>query len=364
LLSDHGAQKYCIAEHHAQGKMGDLLNVVAPKSRRMAMQRSHVCASVLLALASIAAAVGQTPKEPQARSVPRHMIVPLSEMSVDGVVSGNPNTPGAPFVIRIQNDTNFIVPPHWHPQDEHIVVAKGTWYLGMGDRFDRSALREMNVGDYALVPKEMRHFGWSKTETVIQVHGIGPFKVIPDDSWEMLGGWRHTPDDRVASDPRVDSLFKFKLAERVESKQGEGLIIDALRSAKSNIIQYNVQRDDGERFFEAEEELAAVPQDRAFDHGPLTGVWQGMMHGMPDGDLQFKFYVQQNKDELIGIFSSFDGGAAFNLSTFKDDTLEIHIKTPVGNFLFNGKRGTEGILGEWSIDRGFRGRWEAKLIRE
>jgi hypothetical protein len=40
----------------------------------------------------------------------------------------------------------------------------------------------MNVGDYAFVPKEMRHFGWSKTETVVQIHGIGPFKVIPDDS--------------------------------------------------------------------------------------------------------------------------------------------------------------------------------------
>jgi len=328
------------------------------------MPQPNVCSSVLLVLVSISSAVGQAPEKQQAAAAPQHMIVPLSEMNVDGVVSGNPNTPGAPFVIRIQNDANFIVLPHWHPQDENIVVVKGTWYLGMGDRFERGALRKMNVGDYALVPKQMRHFGWSKTETIIQVHGIGPFRVIPDDSWEMLGGWKHTPDDRVASDPRVDALFKFKLAERVKSKQGEGLIVDALRSAKSNIIQYNVQKDDGERFFESEGELVAVPRERASDSGPLTGVWQGVMHGMPDGDLQFKFYVHQNKGELRGIFSSFEGGAAFNSSTFKNDTLEIHLRTPVGNFLFNGKKGTNGILGEWSINSGFQGRWEAKLIRE
>jgi hypothetical protein len=26
------------------------------------------------------------------------------------------------------------------------------------------------------MPKEMRHFAWAKGETIIQIHGIGPFK--------------------------------------------------------------------------------------------------------------------------------------------------------------------------------------------
>jgi hypothetical protein len=47
---------------------------------------------------------------------------------------------------------------------------------GHGDAFNRAALEEMPVGTYRMVPKTMAHFGWSRGETIIQVHGIGPFK--------------------------------------------------------------------------------------------------------------------------------------------------------------------------------------------
>jgi len=35
----------------------------------------------------------------------------------------------------------------------------------------------MNVGNFVTMPKEMRHFAMSKGETIVQVHGAGPFKV-------------------------------------------------------------------------------------------------------------------------------------------------------------------------------------------
>jgi hypothetical protein len=38
----------------------------------------------------------------------------------------------------------------------------------------------VNAGDYVLVPKTMRHFGWAKTPVVVQIHGIGPFKQNTD----------------------------------------------------------------------------------------------------------------------------------------------------------------------------------------
>lgn len=88
--------------------------------------------------------------------------------------------------------------PHWHPEDEHVVVVQGTWYLGAGDRFSRSDLREMTVGAYALVPKKMNHFAWSKGDTIIQVHGIGPFRITFVDDLKLL------------RDPGAASLFKFK----------------------------------------------------------------------------------------------------------------------------------------------------------
>ena len=36
----------------------------------------------------------------------------------------------------------------------------------------------MPAGSYGMLPKQMRHFALSRGETVVQVHGIGRFKVI------------------------------------------------------------------------------------------------------------------------------------------------------------------------------------------
>ena len=138
-------------------------------------------------------------------------------MSPDGRVSGNPDKAGAQYVIRIPNDANQIVLPHWHPEDENIVVVKGTWYMGMGDKFDRSALREMNVGALVLVPKHVHHFAWSKTGTIIQVHGIGPFQVIPVDEWDFLGGGKIPSGNSKVQDFQTASLFRHKIGERIRS---------------------------------------------------------------------------------------------------------------------------------------------------
>ena len=47
--------------------------------------------------------------------------------------------------------------------------------MGMGDKFDPAALEELPVGAFAFMPKEMRHFASSKGESIIQLHGMGPF---------------------------------------------------------------------------------------------------------------------------------------------------------------------------------------------
>lgn len=100
------------------------------------------------------------------------------------VVSGSPNTEGAPFVIRIKLADGVKVAPHWHPVDEHITVITGTFYMGMGEKFNESMAKEMPAGSYALMPKEMRHFAWAKGETIIQIHGAGPFKTYWVESVE------------------------------------------------------------------------------------------------------------------------------------------------------------------------------------
>jgi quercetin dioxygenase-like cupin family protein len=92
------------------------------------------------------------------------------------IVSGDPEKPG-PFVLRIKSPAGAKVPPHWHPGDEHVTVLSGTFAVGMGDVFDPKKLVTLPAGSYALMPRDMHHFGQSKTATVVQVHGMGPFQV-------------------------------------------------------------------------------------------------------------------------------------------------------------------------------------------
>ena len=75
-------------------------------------------------------AVAQTAGKPEEDAKPNHTLVPLTTWNPGGVVSGDPNKPGAAFVIRIAHQANQVIVPHWHPEDEHIVVVMGTWYLG------------------------------------------------------------------------------------------------------------------------------------------------------------------------------------------------------------------------------------------
>jgi anti-sigma factor ChrR (cupin superfamily) len=92
-------------------------------------------------------------------------------------VSGDSDVEGASFVVRIRCVDGAKIPAHWHPTDENATVLKGTFLVGMGETFDETKLTTMNVGNFAMMPKEMRHFGMCKGETIVQIHGAGPFKV-------------------------------------------------------------------------------------------------------------------------------------------------------------------------------------------
>jgi quercetin dioxygenase-like cupin family protein len=92
-------------------------------------------------------------------------------------VAGDPSAEGAQFVIRLKCIDGAKVPAHWHPTDEYLTVLKGAFLVGTGDTLDESKLQTMNVGNFILMPKEMRHFAVNKGETIVQVQGTGPFKV-------------------------------------------------------------------------------------------------------------------------------------------------------------------------------------------
>lgn len=94
------------------------------------------------------------------------------------VLSGDPQAEGSPFVIRYKLAGGVRIAPHWHPVDEHLTVITGVFFMGIGDAMDEEKAQPMAAGSYCFVPKEMRHFAFAKAETVVQIHGIGPFKTL------------------------------------------------------------------------------------------------------------------------------------------------------------------------------------------
>ncbi len=102
---------------------------------------------------------------------------PLRPGAEIAVVSGDPDTAGTPFVMRFRYRGDARIPPHWHPTDEHITVLSGTFAIGMGERFDESALTTLTAGEYARIPTKMAHYARATGETLVQVHGIGPFTI-------------------------------------------------------------------------------------------------------------------------------------------------------------------------------------------
>jgi hypothetical protein len=191
-------------------------------------------------------------------------VVPLKTFPPDQrfeTVSGDPAKSGAPFVIRIRAEAGYIIMPHIHPIDENIVVVKGTWAVGMGDRFNRQALEPMEVGTYALVPKTMAHFALSKTDTIVQVHGIGPFTthwVVPiyelTDKGVLLNTSAAEPGRSTSTSP--PDCFALKLGARVRGSYGEGIVV-AAQCTPGQLTQYRVERSDGERFWAQRDELSA-----------------------------------------------------------------------------------------------------------
>lgn len=92
------------------------------------------------------------------------------------VLEGDPTKDGI-FTMRLWLPDGFVVSPHWHSQIEHVTVIQGILNFGMGEKFDRSATREMTVGSFGFWPVGMRHFAWTRGDTILQLHGRGPWTV-------------------------------------------------------------------------------------------------------------------------------------------------------------------------------------------
>lgn len=147
------------------------------------------------------------------------------------ILTGDPEKPGEPFVMRIRELPGTVIPLHSHPVDENITVVQGTWYFAVGDTWDKSALKALRAGDYAFAPKGSTMFGYCPDGAIVQVHGVGPFVIH----------WRH--GIKTLADPDAASTFTFRKAERVKTPRGEGVIKEGY--ASGDIVQYEIETATG-----------------------------------------------------------------------------------------------------------------------
>jgi quercetin dioxygenase-like cupin family protein len=92
------------------------------------------------------------------------------------VLDGDPTKKGS-FTVRLQTPAGYKIAPHRHPTAERITVISGTFRIGMGDKFDEAALRELGPGAFAVMPAGMSHFASSNAESIVQIHSEGPFQI-------------------------------------------------------------------------------------------------------------------------------------------------------------------------------------------
>src|SRR5262245_7474263 len=90
------------------------------------------------------------------------------------VLEGDPAKEG-PFVMRIKLPDGYRISPHTHPKTERVTVISGTFFVGEGAKFDPKKGHPMTAGTFGTWPAGMKHFVWTEGETIIQIHGIGPW---------------------------------------------------------------------------------------------------------------------------------------------------------------------------------------------
>jgi quercetin dioxygenase-like cupin family protein len=89
------------------------------------------------------------------------------------LLAGDPAKDG-PYVVRVKMPSGYTLAPHWHSRAEHITVISGKFFIGTGDRVDKTKADGLGPGGFFAIPARTQHFAWAEGETVVDVHALGP----------------------------------------------------------------------------------------------------------------------------------------------------------------------------------------------
>ena len=84
---------------------------------------------------------------------------------------------GGDWIDRVRIPGGSRVLAHAHPDDEIVTVIEGTWYLGIGEKFDEKKLKAYPEGSFVVIPAGVPHFLATRDGPVIvQTSGQGIFR--------------------------------------------------------------------------------------------------------------------------------------------------------------------------------------------
>ncbi|MGH7566988.1 MAG: cupin domain-containing protein [Gemmatimonadota bacterium] len=154
------------------------------------MQRITILLSILTWIALPAAALGQdvaiTPAEMGDHAFLSDDAVMFEPFEIPGfdpgvqlaVIHGNPMGESGDYTVRLMLPDDYRFPAHYHPMAEHLTVLSGTFLIAMGTDENPEALQEFSPGAFLYFPPEQPHYGGAEGETVVQLHGQAPFKIV------------------------------------------------------------------------------------------------------------------------------------------------------------------------------------------
>ncbi len=90
------------------------------------------------------------------------------------VIAGNPREAGI-YVIRAKFAGHTMSKPHSHPEARYVTVLKGTWWAGVGEKFDPDSTTPVPAGGFAVhTPGKVHYDGAKDEEVIVQIMGMGP----------------------------------------------------------------------------------------------------------------------------------------------------------------------------------------------
>src|SRR4051812_9250083 len=103
------------------------------------------------------------------------------------VLEGDPAKPG--YYLTVNHFPPGVMSrPHFHPDERHCIVIKGTWYTNTGDVFTTKGAVPLKPGDYMRHPKGAHHFdGALEDDVYVAIAGTGPGGITTIDGGPIFG---------------------------------------------------------------------------------------------------------------------------------------------------------------------------------